>query len=104
MGIKLSQTRLPQFVNQLLRAPCHLSAFRQTVGRIPVLLLTQHKVLVHLLAMLTNEEGSAFQGGGGDAELIDMGDIGAAKAPPAVEASAASRAPWWPVVVVLEVP
>lgn len=26
--------------------------------------------------MLTNEEGSAFQGRGGDAELIDMGDIG----------------------------
>lgn len=26
--------------------------------------------------MLANEEGSAFQGGGGDAELIDMGDIG----------------------------
>lgn len=76
MSIELSQTRLPQLANQLLRAPCHLSAFRQTVGRIPVLLLTQHKVLVHLLAMLTNEEGSAFQGRGGDAELIDMGDIG----------------------------
>lgn len=76
MSIKLSQTRLPQLANQLLRAPCHLSAFRQTVSRIPVLLLTKHKVLIHLLAVLTNEEGSAFQGGGGDAQLVDMRHIG----------------------------